>query len=302
MLTMSKEAKIDLMIVGAQKAGTTSLNNYLSGHPEIIGHAKLQKEFAYFRDNSIFEKGYEVEFNKAFDKKEIIGEAKIVAKNVGIYNNEEAIKRLYEHNKDCKLVFIIREPVSRAYSSYTMEVFNGWMDRDFSELKLVLSNNNTSDAMYRFFIEPSLYINHLMLILKYFPKHQVRVYLFDDFKTDPGRICKEIFDWLGVNTGYLPAFENVHNETKQAKSKLVSKWILSIRKQDSLIKKIVKTILPYALFSKIGSFVVESNKSTKNAEKISVEMKEFLMKYFEPFNKELAKETNLSIKEKWENR
>lgn len=299
---MSIGQKIDLMIVGAQKAGTTSLNNYLCEHPEVLGHASLQKEFAYFWDDSIFEKGFEAEFDKAFIKKRTTNKVKIVAKNVGISNNEQALKRLQEHNKDCKLVFIVREPVSRAYSSYTMEVFNGWMDRDFSELKQVLSNNDKSDAMYRFFIEPSLYVNHLHLIYKYFPKNQVRVYLFDDFKSNPERICKEVFEWLDISTEFLPAFENVHNETKQAKSKLMSKLILSIRKQDSVIKKIVKVILPYTLFSKIGTFVVESNKSSKKADKITPAMKEYLTNYFMPFNENLAKETNLPVQEKWINK
>ena len=31
-------AGIDLFIIGAQKAGTTSLKNYLAEHPEIVSH------------------------------------------------------------------------------------------------------------------------------------------------------------------------------------------------------------------------------------------------------------------------
>ncbi len=293
---MSNAKKIDLMIIGAQKAGTTSLNSYLCEHPQILGHASIQKEFAYFRDDSIFEKGYDLEFNKAFDKKEIIGEARTVAKNVGIYNNEQSIKRLFEHNKNCKLIFVVREPVSRTYSSYTMEVFNGWMDRKFEDLKEVIINNQTNDSMYKFFIEPSLYANHIKLIYKYFPKNQVRVYSFNDFKSNPEKICTEIFDWLGVSSAYIPSIEKTHNATKQPKSKFFAKLILSMRKKDNVLKKIVKAILPYSMFSKMGSFIVESNKSNKNVEKISDEMQQFLSNYFEPYNKEFNELTDSSIK------
>jgi hypothetical protein len=293
---MSNAKKIDLMIVGAQKAGTTSLNNYLCEHPEILGHASLQKEFAYFWDDSIFEKGFEAEFDKAFIKNRTTNTAKIVAKNVGISNNEQALKRLQEHNKECKLVFIVREPVSRTYSSYTMEVFNGWMDRDFEDLKEVIINNQTNDSMYKYFIEPSLYANHIKLIYKYFPKDQVRVYSFDEFKSNPEKICGEIFEWLGVSSAYIPSFEKTHNATKQPKSKFFAKLILSMRKKDNIIKKIVKVILPYSMFSKMGSFIMESNKSNKNVEKVSDEMKEFLSNYFEPYNKEFNELTNSSIK------
>lgn len=293
---MSNAKKIDLMIIGAQKAGTTSLNSYLCEHPQILGHASIQKEFAYFRDDSIFEKGYDLEFNKAFDKKEIIGEARTVAKNVGIYNNEQSIKRLFEHNKNCKLIFVVREPVSRTYSSYTMEVFNGWMDRKFEDLKEVIINNQTNDSMYKFFIEPSLYANHIKLIYKYFPKNQVRVYSFNEFKSNPEKICTEIFDWLGVSSAYIPSIEKTHNATKQPKSKFFAKLILSMRKKDNVLKKIVKAILPYSMFSKMGSFIVESNKSNKNVEKISDEMQQFLSNYFEPYNKEFNELTDSSIK------
>ena len=293
---MGNVRKIDLMIVGAQKAGTTSLNNYLSEHPQILGHASIQKEFAYFRDDSIFEKGFDLEFNKAFEKKEISEDSKIVAKNVAIYNNEESIKRLCEHNKDCKIVFIVREPVSRTYSSYSMEVFNGWMDRKFEDLKEVIINNQINDSMYKYFIEPSLYANHIKLIYKYFSKNQVRIYSFNEFKSNPEKVCSDIYEWLDVSSGYVPSIETTHNATKQPKSKFFAKLILSMRKKDNVLKKIVKTILPYSMFSKMGSFIVESNKSNKNVEKVSDEMKEFLSNYFEPYNKEFNELTNSSIK------
>lgn len=288
------------MIVGAQKAGTTSLNNYLNEHPEIIGHAGLQKEFAYFRDNNIFSNGYEKAFQATFtipsdnDKRK-----KIVAKNAAIYNNETAIKRLYEHNPDGKVIFILREPVSRTYSSYAMEVFEGWMDRDFSEIKHVINSNLQQDDMYKFFIEPSLYIHHIELIYKYFPKNQVKLFLFEDFKTNPDVICKEIFEWLEIDADFSPTIQKTHNETKKAKSKIVSKLIYGLKKESNPIKKIAKKVLPYSIFSRLGETIVESNKSTQSAEKISEEMSLLLQKYFNPYNEELAIKTKLPVDKFW---
>ncbi|MCW8896433.1 MAG: sulfotransferase domain-containing protein [Flavobacteriales bacterium] len=297
---MNTTPKIDLMIVGAQKAGTTSLNNYLNEHPEIIGHATLQKEFAYFRDNNIFSNGYEKAFQSAFtipsgnDNRK-----KIVAKNAAIYNNETAIKHLYEHNPEGKVIFILREPVSRTYSSYAMEVFKGWMDRDFVEIKSVVGNNNMEDDMYKFFIEPSLYIHHIDIIFKYFTNNQVKLFLFEDFKTNPGIICKEIFEWLEVDANFSPTIQKTHNETKKAKSKIVSKLIYNLKQESNLIKKIAKKVLPYSIFSRLGETIVESNKSTQSAEKISEDMSLLLQKYFKPYNEELAIKTKLPIDKFW---
>ena len=297
---MNTPPKIDLMIVGAQKAGTTSLNSYLNEHPEIIGHAALQKEFAYFRDNNIFSNGYEKAFQAAFNlstnnhKKK-----KIVAKNAAIYNNETAIRRLYEHNPDGKVIFILREPVSRTYSSYTMEVFKGWMDRDFVEIKSIVDENNKEDDMYKFFIEPSLYIHHIEMIFKYFPKNQVKLFLFEDFKTNPDIICKEIFEWLEVDANFLPTIQKTHNETKKAKSKIISKLIYNLKKESNPIKKAAKKMLPYSIFSRLGETIIESNKSSKSAEKITDDMKLLLQNYFKPYNNELATKTNLPIEKFW---
>lgn len=297
---MNTPPKIDLMIVGAQKAGTTSLNNYLNEHPEIIGHATLQKEFAYFRDNTIFSNGYEKAFQSAFTiPSDNDNRKKIVAKNAAIYNNEAAIKRLYEHNPDGKVIFILREPVSRTYSSYAMEVFKGWMDRDFVEIKSVVGNNNMEDDMYKFFIEPSLYIHHIDLIFKYFPNNQVKLFLFEDFKTNPGIICKEIFEWLEVDAEFLPTIQKTHNETKKAKSKIISKLIYNLKKESNPIKKVAKKVLPYSIFSRLGETIVESNKSSKNAEKITDDMKLLLQDYFKPYNDALSIKANLPIEKFW---
>src|SRR5678809_829657 len=127
---MSSTRKIDLMIIGAQKAGTTSLQNYLNEHPEILGHPQI--EFGYFKDDKTYENGYEKEFARHFTSGSVNTAKAVIAKNTGMYDSDKALERLQQHNPDCKLVFIVREPVSRAYSSYSMEKFNGWLKRDFS--------------------------------------------------------------------------------------------------------------------------------------------------------------------------
>ena len=299
---MNTTPKIDLIIVGAQKAGTTSLNNYLCEHPQIIGHASIQKEFAYFRNDTIFNDGYEKAFHTAFSiPLHLNKRKKIIAKNAAIYNNETAIKRLYEHNPDGKVIFILREPISRTYSSYAMEVFNGWMKKDFIALKKIITDNDTSDDMFRFFIEPSLYINHIELLLKYFPENQIKIFLFEDLKSNPELICREIFEWLGIDIEFSPSINKKHNTTQKAKSKTLSKLIYTLKKEDNYIKKTVKNILPYSVFIKISNLIIESNKSTNKADKISPEMTLFLKNYFQPYNEKLKLKTKLPIDERWNN-
>ncbi len=284
---------IDLMVIGAQKAGTTSLKNYLNEHPEILGHPQL--EFAFFKDDKIYANGYEQEFLKHFTEGDIKNAKIVVAKSAAIYASEKALKRLYDHNPECKLVFVVREPVARAHSSYLMEKFNGWLKRDFSELKTIIDTQNFNDVMYRLFIRLGLYSEHLKVIYKYFPNGQVKIILFEEFKTDPLSICKEIFEWMKIDTSFAPSIEQVHNVTKKSRSRLFTKILISLRKNNNPFKRVAKLILPYKVFTGIGNFLIKMNKSTKKPASISSEMKEYLYQYFKPYNEELQKITQISL-------
>ena len=124
------DRKIDLFIVGAQKAGTSSLKNYLSEHPEVSTH--LPQEFSYFYDDNEFEKGEEFALGKYYNDK---ADFKVrIAKHAHLYSSEKAIKRLHEHNPDCKIIFILRNPVERTFSSYQMEKLYNRVDFTFEEL------------------------------------------------------------------------------------------------------------------------------------------------------------------------
>lgn len=281
------------MIVGAQKAGTTSLNAYLNEHPNILGHP--QNEFNYFRDDESYKNNFEDEFKRCFTKGDLERSTHIIAKNAALYNGEEAIKRLSEHNPDCKLVFVIREPVSRAYSSYSMEVFNGWLKRDFSELKDVIESDRKEDTLYRLLIELGLYADHLKLMLKYFPKEQIRVLLFKDLKHDPLSVTQELYQWLGVDESFQPNTEVAHNVTRKAKSSFLSNLTIRLRKNSNPIKRFAKWILPYSWFSKIGNFIVESNKSSEKIEPMSDEMKRYLKAFYLPHIEEVEMITGLDL-------
>ena len=67
--------KIDIAIIGAQKAGTTSLKNYLGEHSEVTTHPHT--EFSFFADEDQFESGYNNVFEKYFGTKLIRANQKL---------------------------------------------------------------------------------------------------------------------------------------------------------------------------------------------------------------------------------
>jgi len=285
--------KIDLMIIGAQKAGTTSLQNYLNEHPEILGHPQI--EFGFFKDDAMYANGYEKEFSRHFTAGNINTAKAVVAKNTGMYDSEKALERLRQHNPDCKLVFIVREPVSRAYSSYSMEKFNGLLTRDFSEIKDVIEEKRFDDMMYRFFIRLGLYSEFLKSIYKFFPENQVKIVLFEKLGKDPAGVCREIFQWLNIDPSFTPGTEKEYNKTQKPKSVLVSNILMRLRSNDNVIKKVAKKVLPYKVFTRLGTFLIESNKSSERTKPISPEIKEYLQRFFAPYNKELEELAKIDL-------
>ena len=282
--------KIDAMIVGAQKAGTTSLKNYLSGHPEVLSHP--QTEFAYFGS----EKEYKEDYNVVFDRYFTIGNqnAKItLAKNVGIYSSPIAIERLYNANPDCKILFIIRNPVSRAISSFNMEKFNGWLEKDIEDLVPIAKKKEK--GVFRIFYELGMYVNHLKDLQARFPKKNIRIYLFEEFKENPERIYFDLCDFLNLHKGYLPNFDKKHNQTHLPRSKFYAKILISLRRENNPIKQFVKKAITYSLFTTLGQKALSLNQSEKNKDDLPEQVIEFLYDYFKPYNRELEDATGLDL-------
>jgi hypothetical protein len=289
--------KIDLMIIGAQKAGTTAIKNYLSEHPEILCHTRT--EFAYFLDKEAYPKGFEESFKFYFDADKYTPGKKIVAKYASMAQSEEAIKRLYEHNPDCKLVFILRNPVERAYSSYNMEKSRGLLKRDFNEVADIIKKEQYQDQMFRLLIKLGLYADQLQYIYKYFDQNQVKLFLYEDLSQNTKGICREIFEWLALkNTEFIPDFSKKHNETSVAKSETLSGLIRKMKRNQNPVKRILKAALPGKVFLKIAGMVESLNSSNKRPDPMDQSTRLFLKSYYEKPNEELSKMTGLNL-DRW---
>lgn len=103
----------NFLIVGAARAGTTSLYYYLKQHPDVFMSPK--KEIDFFDVDKNFEKGldwYERYF-EGYTGQKAIGEASPLYMYL-----EKVPKRIAKVIPDVKLIFILRNPVDRAYSHY----------------------------------------------------------------------------------------------------------------------------------------------------------------------------------------
>jgi hypothetical protein len=277
--------EIKLMIVGAQKSGTTSLKNYLGEHPQLRTHPQF--EMSFFADDSEYEKGFATGMIPYFGDR-LTSDQFLIAKNVTISINETAMRRLAEHNSDCKIAFIMRDPVQRAYSAYTMAVRDGWMHNDFAELEEIIERKQYTHPMYYHFVQHGIYAAQLKMILRYVKPENIRIYLFEDLEENSILICKDLFKWMGVDEEFIPETSIRHNVTLMPKSRTVGKVLHGIRRPENIFRKFVKRILPYSLFSSFRDAVLMANTSSDSFKHMPDSTYQVLTQHFQSKNIQLG--------------
>jgi hypothetical protein len=280
------------MICGAQKAGTTSLLHYLKSHSDIA--KQKVNEFAYFVLDDMYKEGYDTAFEKYFEPS-VSEKSVVVAKNVGVMYMPKAIERLYKHNPKTQIVLLLRNPVERAYSNYfyalrkgdeTITTFEKAIETEPERLK------EDADAWRNCaYLERGLYVKSIEEFLKYFLKSQLHIYLFEDFKRDPSKICNEIFLLLGLETNLNIDFKKKHNEKAMAKSTLLAKTTNS----KNLLKKLLKSFIGSDLRRIIKKKFQKINETSFEQPKMKEETRKKLIEYFKPWNQKLEILTGLNI-------
>jgi len=185
---------IELMVIGAQKAGTTSLSNYLGEHPSLLN--PLCMEFTWFNQAGETTEGlgaFMARYYPAVTESSI----RYIAKMSNLYRYRARLAALYEHFPNCQLALVVRDPVQRAYSAYRMACFDGWMTFDPGYMAELLRTGKPGDMLYDRFVGYGLYAEALEEVWSIFPREQVHVFRFEDLKRDMG-LSAARFVWFAA--------------------------------------------------------------------------------------------------------
>ncbi len=214
---------VNFSIVGAQKGGTTSLDRYLSQHPQI--RTAPQKEVHFF--DLQFERGhewYESQFpidrdNNPFDRDLKVGEAS------PYYLFHPCVpERMASVYPGIKLIVMLREPVDRAISHYHHAVRHGFEPLSFAEAivaepdrlrdeaaKLICGHVDFSYShQHHSYLARGRYLEQIQCWEQFFPRSQ---FLYTDsacFFADPEPELLRVCDFLGVEPFTLPEYPS-HN-------------------------------------------------------------------------------------------
>ncbi len=224
----------NFFVVGAQKAGTTSLYHYLEQHPEVyMSPAKEPLFFNYEIDPS--GKAVREKFGRAglarnprfadieayrslFDG--VRGEMAIgEASTLYIYAPGTA-ERIKRYAPEAKIVAILRNPAERAYSAFLYAVRIGVEPlTDFAqalrEEEERIQNNWHYVYRYR---DRGFYYRQLKAYHEVFGPEKVGVWLYEDLKKDPQSVSSSIFRFLGVDDSFVPDTSSRYNPASVPKN------------------------------------------------------------------------------------
>lgn len=184
------------VIAGTQKAATTWLYECLVEHPNVS--LSRTKELHFFCDEnkcpkSSWPKGHDWYFGNFPGTRvgaSVIGEA-----SVDYMYYEVSPKRLFDVNPDMKVIFILRDPIDRAYSAY-------WMRRrartDYPGFGEFIDAE--SDLVRRGF-----YYEQIQRYRQYFPDNQLKVMIYEEIDTPPRAFLEEVFSFLEIEQKFWPA-------------------------------------------------------------------------------------------------
>lgn len=120
--------KVDFIIAGAQKCGTTALHHFLSQHPKLIG--SNPKELDFFNYDQIYSKGLEY-YHSNFAKPKFyqFRGFKFFEATPSYVNDihiEQTVNRIFKYNSKLKILVLVRNPIERAYSAWHM--YRKWVN------------------------------------------------------------------------------------------------------------------------------------------------------------------------------
>lgn len=272
--------KPDFFIVGAPKAGTTSLYRYLIQHPAV--YMPKLKEPHFFGEwhpiREVKDLGDYLSLFAGVPEEIRAGEA-----TTSYLYSPTAAQEIKRFQPSARIIIILRNPVDRAYSNY-------WEQREARdwEQKDPLETLSFEDALeaeeeriqqgwnYVFhYVGCGRYAEQIARYLDVFGQDGVRTYLLEDLVQDPEDVCRDVFSFLELDADHPINVGKIHNPSGPARSALLSKLLYD----RSSIKEPVKKVVPLAVRAGVKEWLRVRN--VRPAPKMSPETRSRLQGLFQ---------------------
>jgi hypothetical protein len=287
-------SKINVFIIGAQKAGTTSVYDWLGQHPELEAPEHI-KDYHFFSEKALFNKGI-----KHLEKQyKYHDKLKVHCAVNYLFFSKIVSERIYSYNPEAKIIVCLREPVSRAISAYKYFIRTLRENNDFSE-SLRLEKEGRLKEPYRkannAYLSHGNYADQINDYIQYYPDSKIHYIVFEELidSDKQANVMSDLCEFLGVSKDFVFKFTHL-NASSRPRSKILN---YLIRKPG--VTRIFRYLIPLGLRKNIVKWIEEKNISHNNIQvKINHEDYLYMKKYYSMQNKKLYKIINKNLDDIW---
>lgn len=238
--------KIDFLVPGISKCGTTTLCYLLGEHPDIFIPEIKEPHHFNREDLDAHRPLYEELFTPA-KPNQLLGEGSQMYCTVEF--EELVSKRVHEHNPEMKLIFSVRNPFKRIESSY----------REFHHSGPCYAVNapyGIGNAMTGLpaLLEDSHYWQRLQSYRRHFRDDQILVVFLEDLQKNPQAVLKQCYEFLGVDGCFINSSASTTQLNSGDEKLYDSRLLRFLRTQDFAGHKIARHPIPTQdkIFRRLG--------------------------------------------------
>ena len=248
----------NFLVIGAAKAGTTSLYYYLRQHPQIYLNPVV-KETGFFAsegdpldfqgpgdcDRRLPINNFEDYLNVFEGVKDEIAIGEVCTDYI---YHPLAPQRIYHYIPDVKLIVIFRDPAERAYSQFQGNSRDGYEPcKDFAqalkEEKSRIANNWHLRWHYR---QRGYYSTQIKRYYELFDQQQIKIYLYEDYFKNPVDFTQQIFRFIGVDDTFIPEMSvKLNVSPKIPKNQQLHKYLTDLKKMLPVGQGIVERLIEF---------------------------------------------------------
>jgi len=204
--------KVDFMIIGAGKSGTTSLFSWLDEHPNLVGASN--KEPHFFSTHPDWRSGIE-EYEKLFIKqREVLYFEASTSYTYYPHRNLFIWEDLFEFNPKMKFIYLVRNPLERFISHYMHSYERGYTNLSLSDS--ILNDHKTLDV--------SRYSTQILPFIERFGRENVLILDFDDLKENPKNILKTVCVFLSIDAAPIDSMNTIAENKSLSKQRRHHKY------------------------------------------------------------------------------
>ena len=231
----------DFFLIGACRAGTTALFQALREHPDVF-MPPVKEPFFFLSEQEVAALDLRMrhdlrrwkftgrisdphEYLRLFSTAaahQVVGEA-----STGYLASRTAAMRINKSLPEAKIIAVLRHPVERAHAQYWFDVMWDFERAPTFEQSLARESAGSGVCLPLGHFHHGLYHAHLSLYYELFGSHQIRVYLYEDWRDSPLAMLSDLWAFLGIDPELTPAVES-HNVTYAPRSRTLRRLVLSV--------------------------------------------------------------------------